>query len=148
MVKKMKYYYLLLLVLFVSCKFSTEQTNQEKDRDEAQKVVDSLNSYLGAQKIDQARRLFHQSLLASNDSNKFREFLVNLGNQAPFIVNRKLDHWQTNVVKGLNGGSFYAMYYLNKFKDGQELKISLILQRDDSDNIRISSYQASPDGFK
>ena len=135
-------------MLLSSCQFTTEQANNEADKNVAEKAVDRFYNLLAEKKVDEARQMFHPSLLLSNDSVKFREFLVNLSNQAPAIKERKLDHWQTNVAKGLNAGSFYGMFYITKFNEGSELKVSIILQKDENDSIKITSYQASPDAFK
>ncbi len=139
---------LFAIIGFASCKFSTEVENNEKDKAEAEKVSAQFYDFLSQKKLLEARALFHPALLLSNDSAKFMEFLGNLSNQAPHVTERKLDHWQTKVTKGLNAGSVYALFYVNKFEGGSDLKVSMILQKDDSNHIRIINYNASPEGFK
>jgi hypothetical protein len=147
MIKYIIFLFLSFSFFFTSCKFNKQRINDEVDKNEAERVIDDFYNLLGQKKIDSARMLFHPSLLAANDSVKFREFLTNVSNQVPFIKERKLDHWQTVIITGLDAGNSYSFYYVNKYEGGLELKISVRLQKDGLNNLKILSYNASPDKF-
>lgn len=141
----MKKIALLCLLGLCSCQFSKERLNNEKDKTDAIKVVDSFYQFAGAKQISKAIQLFNTGNGA--DTSKLKEFITGLSNQAPTLKERKLDHWNTRVVLGLEANSIYNLYYINKY-ESSELKVSIVLFKDITGQIKIGRYQANPDKFQ
>ena len=144
----MKKYFFVFVCFLTACRFSQITVNNEKDKKDAENVVAGFYSLLSEKKVDSAMLIFHPSLLAANDPVKLKDFLNNISAQSVALTDRKLDHWDSKCVKGLDGGSTYSLYYVNHYQGGQELKVSIHLSKDDQDNIKISGLQMSPDKFQ
>ena len=143
--------FFLLLFLLSACKYTRVHINEVNDRKAAEKAVDQLYLLLSQKKIDAAMRLFRPTYLWSIDTTKLRIELTNLSAISPFLVDRKLDHWQTKVFTGLESPSgFYSrdeydFYYINKYKNGIENKVSITFKKDLTDDLLISAFDVRDD---
>jgi hypothetical protein len=137
-----------VIIAFTACEFKKQHINRDKDKEEAEYIIDSFYEYLKSGNYAAAFSYVHPSIWRVNDSVKLSEFFLSLNNLSGGLKSRKLDHWETKRVVGYEQSVNYKMYYVNKY-DNLELKTSIILQQDLLDGrIKIVGFQANPDKFQ
>ena len=137
----------MIVLFFTACKFSSVRSNNEMDKIQAVKVMSDFDSLLAKRDINGAMSLCHPYFLAANDTGKVREQFIEIADREPDLTERRLDHWKTQIVTGLNSGSYYRLFYLDNYKNGKQMKVSIRLVKDWNNDIKIIKYYISPDSF-
>lgn len=139
----MKYIYLLLFLFVTSCHFNTSVSNMEKDRDEADLIVEELYDYLDNEEYTEAEKLFSEKFFEVTDRESLKKILQAVNKKGGRILSSEITDWNTLVVKGTNPRSEYILLYQNKRDIATTQERIGLLKEDDS--IKIVSYHVTFD---
>ena len=137
----------LCFITFIGagCNFNATYKNREADKQDAEKITSKLYSYIDSGKYNQTHELFSEKFLAVTDTAKLNQIFTTTYEKLGKIKDRKLQRWETVVVKGTTPISEYLLIYdvsREKYKS-----IETIRMLKEKDIIKIISYNVNSDGF-
>jgi len=139
-------YYLLLLVFsLTSCNFNSTYINREEDKKDAEKVSDQFYTLLEQKDFNKLSPLLSNQFKAVTSTKKLNEYLTGTVSKLGEIKSKKLDHWETKVIKGSNSSAKYVLYYLvERTKFQAKETVTLVAE---NDQIKILGYNVNSEGL-
>ena len=142
--KSLKLFYFLFLLLF-GCNFNATYNNRVEDKNEAEKVADKFYSLIRKTKYQDTYKLFGKKFFQVTDTSKLDDIFQFTYTKLGAIDNMNLDHWQTQIIKGTNPSSNYALYFLVQ-REKYLSKETITLDKE-NDSIKIIGYYVNSDGL-
>ncbi|WP_316808384.1 hypothetical protein [Pedobacter agri] len=134
-----------LLLTLISCNFSGTYINREEDKKAAEKVADEFYTLLQKKEFQKVNPLLSTQFKAVTSAEKLNNYLSGTLNKLGEIKSKKLDHWESKVIKGTQSSATYVLYYLverTKFQSKETLTLTA-----ENDQIKIQGYNVNADGL-
>ncbi|WP_231427770.1 DUF3887 domain-containing protein [Pedobacter sp. Leaf250] len=134
-----------LLLTLISCNFSGTYINREEDKKDAEKVADEFYTLLQNNEFQKVNSLLSTQFKAATSAEKLNNYLSGALNKLGEIKSKKLDHWESKVVKGTQSSATYVFHYLverTKFQSKETVTLTA-----ENDKIKIQCYNINSDGL-
>ncbi len=137
--------YILIGFSLTSCHFNTTYSNREEDKKDAEKITSQFYDLVKQNDYTKTYKLFSEKFFAITDTVKLNNIFRTTVEKLGAIESMTLDKWETNVVKGTDEKSDYALQYIVKHKrfDSKE---TFTLTKENGE-IKIIGYNINSDGF-
>ncbi len=143
--------HLLKLTIFcvclfiVSCNFNATYEDRIEDKNDAQKITNTFYDLLKAQKYKETYGLFSKRFFQITDTSKLNTLYDVISQRLGAIDEVNLDHWKTEIIKGSNPSSNYALFFLVK-RDKYESRETVSLTKENG-SIKIVGYNVISPGL-
>lgn len=140
--------YAPLLCLFFAltgCNFNSAYLNREEDKKDAEKVADQFYTLLEKNDLKNISPLLSHQFKAVTSAQKLNDYLTGTVNKLGEIKSKKLDHWETKVIRGSNSSANYVLYYVvqrAKFQAKETVTLTA-----ENDQIKILGYNVNSEGL-
>ncbi|MGN7988044.1 hypothetical protein ACTJKC_11930 [Pedobacter sp. 22226] len=134
-----------LLLILTGCNFNSTYLNREEDKKDAEKVTNEFYKVLEKKEFGKLTPFFSPRFTAVTKPEKLNEFLVATTNKLGEIKSKKLDHWESKVVKGSNASANYVLYYIverTKFQSKETITLTA-----ENNQIKILGYNVNSEGM-
>lgn len=138
-------YLLCLLLAATSCNFNSTYLNREEDKQDAEKVANQFYTLLQKKDFQKIDPLLSNRFKATTSKEKLNAYLTGGLNKLGEIKSKKLDHWESRVIKGTNASANYVLYYVverTKFQSKETINLTA-----ENDQIKILGYNVNSDAF-
>ncbi len=146
---KNKIYTLLFLfsLLFTAtgCNFNSAYLNREEDKKEGEKVADQFYALLQQKDLKKLSPILSNQFKAVTSTQKLNDYLTGTINKLGEIKSKKLDHWETKVIRGSNPSANYVLYYVverEKFQAKETVTLTA-----ENDQIKVLGYNVNSEGL-
>lgn len=136
-----KYSLILIIIFFIftiGCNFNSINKNREKDKQDAEKVVQGFYAFIKENNKETAYKLISKSLFKVTSKEKLNQILNISSVECGKIKNDSLIYWETVVIKGTNPRSEYILIY-NVKRTIKNTKEKFTLKKE-NDSIKIVGY--------
>ncbi|OYQ50370.1 hypothetical protein CHU92_00125 [Flavobacterium cyanobacteriorum] len=137
---------LVIIFLLSGCNLNATFTNEEHEKNEAEKVVNNFYALLYLKDYKITDKLFSNHFFEKVNKDQFQRILENNQEKLGDILSNNLIDWKTFRVEGTNAKSEYVLIYevvYTKFKTIE--KIEMVKEEN---VIKIIGYHVNSDGFK
>jgi hypothetical protein len=138
-------YLFSLLFIATSCNFNSTYLNREEDKKEAEKVADQFYTLVEKNDLKNLSPLLSDQFKAATSTQKLNNYLTGTANKLGEIKSKKLDHWETKVIRGSNPSAKYVLYYVverAKFQAKETVTLTA-----ENDQIKILGYNVNSEGL-
>lgn len=138
-------YLLCLLFAATSCNFNSTYLNREEDKQDAEKVANQFYTLLQKKDFQKIDPLLSNRFKATTSKEKLNAYLTGGLNKLGEIKSKKLDHWESRVIKGTNASANYVLYYVverTKFQSKETINLTA-----ENDQIKILGYNVNSDAY-
>lgn len=140
--------YAPLLCLFFAltgCNFNSTYLNREEDKKDAEKVADQFYTLLEKNDLKNINPLLSNQFKAVTSAQKLNDYLTGTIKKLGEIKSKKLDHWETKVIRGSNPSAKYVLYYIverAKFQAKETVTLTA-----ENDQIKVLGYNVNSEGL-
>jgi len=138
-------YLFSLLLIASSCNFNSTYLNREEDKKEAEKVADQFYTLVEKNDLKNLSPLLSNQFKAVTSTEKLNDYLTGTINKLGEIKSKKLDHWETKVIRGTNPSANYVLYYVverAKFQAKETVTLTA-----ENDQIKVLGYNVNSEGL-
>ena len=138
-------YLFSLLLIASSCNFNSTYLNREEDKKEAEKVADQFYTLVEKNDLKNLSPLLSNQFKAVTSTEKLNDYLTGTINKLGEIKSKKLDHWETKVIRGSNPSANYVLYYVverAKFQAKETVTLTA-----ENDQIKVLGYNVNSEGL-
>lgn len=138
-------YLFSLLLIASSCNFNSTYLNREEDKKDAEKVADQFYTFVEKNDLKNLSHLLSNQFKAVTNAQKLNDYLTGTANKLGEIESKKLDHWETKVIRGSNASARYVLYYIverAKFQAKETVTLTA-----ENDQIKILGYNVNSEGL-
>ncbi|WP_316847052.1 hypothetical protein [Pedobacter psychrodurus] len=139
------FYLLFLLFSLSSCNFNSTYLNREEDKKDAEKVSDQFYALLEQKDFKKLSPLLSNQFKAVTSTPKLNDYLTGIVNKLGEIKSKKLDHWESKVIRGSNASSNYVLYYIVervKFQSKETVTLT-----GENNQIKVLGYNVNSEGL-
>lgn len=136
---------LVLTASLIACTFTSTSTNNEKDKDAAEKVAKKLFELLKNKNYDAADTLFSDSMWVVSTKEKLKKLFVYSDNKLGDMRSDSLADWNTRITSGTTNSAEYQLIYKNHYQKGIA-DINIVLTQEKG-KIKILGYHINSDAF-
>jgi hypothetical protein len=129
-------------LLYFNCQVNNFRIDDNRDKEEAQKITDRFFMYFHAKEYNGTYELLGKQLIA--DSVKLKTLLFDINEKFGKIKNYSVTQWQTKVVSGTNPSGQYHIVYFNTYEKGN-LTEDFLLRLEKDNSIKIVGYHVTAD---
>ncbi|ARS42783.1 hypothetical protein CA265_25205 [Sphingobacteriaceae bacterium GW460-11-11-14-LB5] len=138
-------YLFSLLFIATSCNFNSAYLNREEDKKEGEKVADQFYALLQQKDLKKLSPILSNQFKAVTSTQKLHDYLIGTINKLGEIKSKKLDHWETKVIRGSNPSANYVLYYVverAKFQAKETVTLTA-----ENDQIKVLGYNVNSEGL-
>lgn len=138
-------YLFSLLFIATGCNFNSAYLNREEDKKEGEKVADQFYALLQQKDLKKLSPILSNQFKAVTSTQKLNDYLTGTVNKLGEIKSKKLDHWETKVIRGSNPSANYVLYYVverTKFQAKETLTLTA-----ENDQIKVLGYNVNSEGL-
>ncbi|MDQ0641356.1 hypothetical protein QF042_004921 [Pedobacter sp. W3I1] len=138
-------YLLCLFFTLTGCNFNSAYLNREEDKKDAEKVADQFYALVEKNDLKNLSPLLSDQFKATTSTQKLNDYLTGAVNKLGEIKNKKLDHWETKVIRGSNPSAKYVLYYVverAKFQAKETVTLTA-----ENDQIKVLGYNVNSEGL-
>ncbi|WP_426327555.1 hypothetical protein [Pedobacter sp. R-06] len=138
-------YLFSLLFIATGCNFNSAYLNREEDKKDAEKVADQFYTLVEKNDLKNLGPLLSNQFKAVTSAQKLNDYLTGTANKLGDIKSKKLDHWETKVIRGSNPAAKYVLYYVverAKFQAKETVTLTA-----ENDQIKILGYNVNSEGL-
>ena len=138
-------YLFSLLFIATGCNFNSAYLNREEDKIEGEKVADQFYALLQQKDLKNINPLLSNQFKAVTSAQKLNDYLTGTVKKLGEIKSKKLDHWETKVIRGSNPSAKYVLYYVverAKFQAKETITLTA-----ENDQIKVLGYNVNSEGL-
>jgi hypothetical protein len=144
--RKITQLYAALMLIIVSCTFTSTYLNREEDKRKAEQVTNRLFDYIQKNEYDKSFQLFSNTFWTVTSKDKLREILTVTQKKLGRLDSTRLGECQTRRITGTSPSGEYLLVYKNHYHNYEATEtIRLVLE--EKEKIRIIAYNINSEGF-
>ena len=145
MKKAAKFALYLLLLVFASCRFSTTFQDEPNERNQAEKVVDSMYHYVNLGDFEKSGLFFSKMFYSVTNESELYGIFSKTKEVLGVYQDKTLISWKTRRVEGAGPSSEYLLVYnvrYSKYNADETFRL-----KKEGGAIKIVSYNVNSTGF-